>query len=77
VVISSLSTRKFKDLYNVHCFIFEWKTTIQVVEHGSSTNTRRCKFWKLKFFFHWFYVICLSRMIEKLLYVERTNAQQE
>jgi hypothetical protein len=37
-------------LYNVHCFILEWRRTIQVVEHGSSATTRRLRFWKLSAF---------------------------
>jgi hypothetical protein len=41
------STRKFKDKYNVCCFILEWRKTTQAVEHGNGTIIRRHCFWKL------------------------------
>jgi hypothetical protein len=39
VVISSLLI--IKDLYNVHCFVFEWRKMMQVVEHGNDMTTMR------------------------------------
>jgi hypothetical protein len=49
------SAQKFRDLYNVHCFTFEWRRTIQAMEHGSGATTMGHGFWKLSAFC-WFCV---------------------
>jgi hypothetical protein len=42
------STRKFREWYNVFCFILEWRRILQVVEHGSGATIRRHKFLEAK-----------------------------